>query len=266
MISKRVPAFLLMFLLVLTLGVQADVSLKKAIKIGEKNIKKLTDQSYHYRIEYDTILALPVHSKTIYKNDFYLLYFLKGNQFQAEVEVDKKTGDPTLLALDKMAPPCYQLLHGNFPHLYFNTDSMMVQGQKRFRIEQDSVRLVYFGVIPRLGKRGVIWELSSPQGAKYVSTGGMTIQAKTIYRDMNLSKYMQGNYMADSLRLAELVDEITRLGDLNEEQISAVKLTPESRDEQIKKFKGEMQGIYGRFPNLIKIIKLESDPPPDSTK
>jgi len=51
MISKQVPAFLLLFLLVLAIGVQADVSLKKAIKIGEKNIKKLTDQSYHYRIE-----------------------------------------------------------------------------------------------------------------------------------------------------------------------------------------------------------------------
>lgn len=266
MTAKTLPVILTTLVLAMAGIVLADISPEKAVDIGKDNIKKLTDQSYHYRIEYDTVLTLPVHSKTIWKNDFYLLYFLKDNQFQAEVEVDRETGKPTLLAMYKMAPPYYELFRGNFCHRFFNVDSIMNQGYKRFRMRQDSVRMVYYGVIPKLGKRGVVWELFSREGRHYITTGGMNLLPKQILRDMNTSKYQLGNYLADSLKLIELKGEITRLTGLTDRQLPAVKLDDQSRGEVIDKYKAEMDTIYVRFPKLRKIVFLEENQPPDTTK
>jgi hypothetical protein len=129
----------------------AAVSLDQAIKIGKDNFKRLVEQSYHYKVEYNQVFGLPVHSKVIWKKDFYLLYFLKDSIFQVEMEVDKESGKASILAVGRMAQPYHELLEGTFCHKYFSVDSILDLSSKRFRLQPDSLRLVYFGVNPRLG-------------------------------------------------------------------------------------------------------------------
>ena len=255
--SKNLFVLIAITVLAFSVSAQADVSRKKAIKIGKKNFQKLIDESYHYKVEYDDIIALPVHSKTIWKNDFYLLYFLKDNQFQVEMEVDKKTGEPTILAIGIMSPPYHEQLDGTFSDKYFNADSVMNIGFRRFRMEQESVRLVYFGVIPRLGKRGVIWELFSGEGRKYISMTGATIKIDQLICDLNTNQRREGNFAADSIRLEDLVAEITRLNSLTETEQNRIKLTPERLDSLTGAHKQEIETIYKKFPKLRGKVKIK---------
>jgi len=248
---------LLFAVLAFSVSAQADVSQKKAIKIGKKNFQKLIDESYHYKVEYNDIIALPVHSKTTWKNDFYLLYFLKDNQFQVEMEVDKKNGEPTILAIGIMSPPYHEPPDGTFSDKYFNADSIMNIGFRRFRLEQDSVRLVYFGVIPRLGKRGVIWELFSQEGIKYISMTGATVKIDQLICDLNTNQRKEGNFAADSIHLEDLVAEVTRLNNLTDAEQNRSNLTPERLDSLTQAHKQEIETIYKKFPKLRGKVKLE---------
>jgi hypothetical protein len=254
----------LMIALALAAVAVAEVGLKDAVKIGKKNIQQLVEQSHRYQVEYDTIISLPVHSRTIYKGDFYLLYFLRGSRFQAEMEVDKKTGAATLLAVEKMSQPYHERPDNQFHYKYFNVDSVLQQAFLRNRIKCDSARLVYFGVMPILGKRGVIWEVFSPDGVNYLSLGGPVMNQDQIISTMNTHQREPGNYTADSIRLTELVADIKRLDTLTEASLLPLKLTPTQADSLMQWQKDEMEKIYVRFPDLRTRVKLD-EKKPDST-
>lgn len=253
-----IPVLALVLTLGLAVSAPAQISLKDAVKNGKKNLQQLIEQSHRYQIEYDTVIALPVHSKTIYRGDFYLLYFLRGDRFQAEVEVDKKTGAATLLAVEKMAQPYHERPDGVFHYKYFNADSVLQQAFQRNRLKADSARLVYFGVIPLLGKRGVIWEVFSPDGVKYLSMGGPLMLRDQILSSMNTHQREPGNYTADSIRLTELVSDIRRLDTLTEAALVPLKLTPSQADSLIQSEKDQMEAIYTRFPDLRKRVNLDA--------
>jgi hypothetical protein len=240
-------------------GLQADVSLEDAIKIGKKNFKELVDQSYHYKVEYDQVIALPVHSRTIWKNDFYLLYFLKDDIFQAEMEVDKETGKAAILSVGLMSPPYHELLEGTFCHKYFSADSIKDLSERRFRAPTDSVRLVYFGVIPRLGKRGVLWEIYSAAGKSYINVDGPTLTMEQIVRDLNTHQRQAGNYTVDSIRLVELVAEISRLITMTGTEREYFGLTSEKIDSLTSSREQEMEEIYNKFTDLRGKVSLPKD-------
>lgn len=261
--SILVPALALA--LALTAPASAQTSLKDAIKTGKKNIQRLMDEAHRYPIEYDTVIALPVHSRTIYKGDFYLLYFLRGPKFQAEVAVDKKTGTATLLTVGKMVQPYHDRPGDLFHYKYFDVDSVFQQALQRNRIKADSARLVYFGVTPLLGKRGVIWEIFSPDGINYLSLAGPIVYRDQILSSMNTHQRGPGNYTADSIRLTELADDIRRLDSLTEASLAPLKLTTVQADSLIQSERDEMETIYTRFPDLRKRVSIES-PQADSTK
>jgi hypothetical protein len=243
----------------------SDATLKEAVKIGKKNIQPLLERSHRYPIEYDTVIALPVHSRTIYKGDFYLLYFLHGPRFQAEVEVDKKTGAAPLLAAGRMAQPYHERPDGQFHYKYFNVDSVMHQAFARNRLKPDSARLVYFGITPILGKRGVIWEVFSTEGVSYISLAGPAMYRDQILSSMNTHQREPGNYTADSIHLTELVANVTWLDSLTEAGLAPLKLTPAQRDSLVQSQKDEMEKIYVHFPDLRTRVKL-SEHKADSTK
>lgn len=230
----------------------ADVSLDKAIDIASDNLNTLTDQTYHYRIEFDSVLAIPVHSKITWKNDFYLVYFLNNNYFEAEVEVDKKTGDAALLALKKMSPPYYEIHTGEFNQRYFNPDSVAVIMHKRHSVDIDSVRMVYFGVIPKLGKRGVIWEVFHNAGVRYQSLSGASLTAEQIVRELNASQRKAGNYTADEIRIDEINAELKRLDELTPEQRDELDLNDEKMAAYREKLEDEKKDILLRFTELGK--------------
>lgn len=256
--SKHVLLPTLLCLMALAATGAAEVSLKEAVKIGRKNIDRLAEQSHQYKVEYDTIIALPVHSRTIYRSDFYLLYFLKGPSFKAEVEVEKKSGEATLLAVGKMVQPYHQRPDDQFHYKYFNVDSVLSQGFFRARLKQDSARLVYFGVTPMLGKRGVIWELFSSEGVSYISLAGPAFRRDQILSDLNTQQRAPGNWAADSIRLVELVGDIKRLDSLSEANLPLVKLTRAQADSIKGTEMLEMEQIYARFPDLRKAVFLQN--------
>ena len=253
----NVPAIILMIFFGLSAAAYADVSLKDAIKIGKDSLQQMMDQSHHFRVEYDTIVALPVHSKTIWKGDFYLLYFIKQNVFQVEMEVDKATGEPTVLAIGKMAQPYHELVDGTFNYKYFSVDSMMDHGFRRMRINPDSVRLDFFGVIPKLGKRGVVWEIFSPKGIEYISLGGPSLTYDQLITDMNVSQDQQGNYTADSIRAEDLIEEIERFQAMTPEEQQKLKMNDDDVHMMIKKYRGELDDIYVKFPGLRKRVYVK---------
>ncbi|MFH1700898.1 MAG: hypothetical protein ABIE07_09955 [Candidatus Zixiibacteriota bacterium] len=246
-------------LFIIALGVSgmaaADVSLNKALKIGKEDIKNLTDQSYHYRIDYDTIIILPVHSKSMRRDDFYLLYFLKDGFFQAEIEVNQKTGQSVLLSIGKMSPPYYAMHDGKFSYHHYNPDSVIVKARKQHSIMSDSLRLVYFGVIPKFGKRGVVWEIYSPRGVHYQIPGAGMVTRENIIRDLNHSQWFPGNHAADEIQYKELMDEKERINSLTEEQKSDLGLTPEKLQEYLDKLENEKKDILLRFSALRKMEK-----------
>jgi hypothetical protein len=181
------------------------------------------------------------------------------------VEVDKKSGAATLLAVEKMAQPYHERPDGSFHFKYFSPDSVKQQSFQRNHIKADSTRLVYFGVIPSLGKRGVIWEVFSPDGINYLSMGGPIMYRDQILSSLNTHQREPGNYTADSIHLTELVDDINRLDSLPESGLAPLKLTTAQADSLIQSEKNEMEAIYIRFPDLRKRVGLEI-PKVDSLK
>lgn len=234
----------------------ADVSLKEARKIGEENLKRLIEQSYHYRVEFDTVLVLPVYSKTVWKNDFYLLYFLKNDYFQAEMEVDRKNGEPSILAMGTMAPPYLALHTGTFNHRYFNADSILYYASRRSGVKQDSVRLVYFGVIPRLGKRGVVWEVFSSKGNTYISPGGPSVTLDQLVLDLNTYQRKGGNFAADSIRMVDVTAEIKRLQAITDEELQESQRNPRTRDSLVNSLMDERNVLIRHFPKLGQLFPL----------
>ncbi|MCK5125228.1 MAG: hypothetical protein KAR42_03140 [candidate division Zixibacteria bacterium] len=241
---------IILSLFMFTTNSQADVSEKKAIKIAKKSIDKLTDQSYHYRAEYDSVFAITVHSRIIWKNDFYLVYFLNNNYFEAEVEVDKKTGEAVLLALKKMAQPYYDMHNGTFNYRYFDPDSVVINTKKRHSVEADSIRMVYFGVIPKLGKRGTIWEIFHADGIRYQSLGGASLTRSQIIQDLNMNNHRAGNFTKDEIRYDELNVELKRLVALTDEEKEALNLSQKKYDKYIKKIENEKKELLIRFIKL----------------
>jgi len=248
---------LLIFMTIFLPALAEEITPEKAREIGQENIQKLVTQSYHYRVEYDTVIVLPVHSKTVWKNDFYLLYFLKDDYFQVEMEVDGKTGTPTILAMGKMSPPYQEHHSGTFNHRYFCLDSVMHYASIRRRLQQDSAQLVYFGVIPRLGKRGVAWEMFSSEGSVYISPGGPSLTFDQLVRDMNLGQMRHGNYTDDSLHIDEIMNEMARLNNLTEAEKRELQLFPQVLDSLIDSLKQERQEIIMRFPNLGRYYPID---------
>ncbi|MDD4050642.1 MAG: hypothetical protein PHR28_01920 [candidate division Zixibacteria bacterium] len=263
--SKYLLVMASVIVLAMAATATAEVSLKDAVKIGKKNIQQLIEQSHRYQIEYDTVIALPVHSRTMYKGDFYLLYFLRGPRFQAEMEVDKKTGAADLLAAGRMAQPYHERPDGQFHYKYFNADSVTQQAFARNRLKPDSVRLAYFGVMPILGKRGVAWEIFSTEGVSYISFAGPAMKRDQIISAMNTHQRGPGNYTADSIHLTEMVSDINWLDSLTEASLVPLKLTPVQRDSVVKSQKDEIEEIYLRFPDLRSRVKLD-ETKSDSTK
>ncbi|MEE9441944.1 MAG: hypothetical protein V3V99_04685 [candidate division Zixibacteria bacterium] len=250
----------LIFFCIIALGISgtavvADVSRDKAIEIGKEDIRKLTDQSYHYRVDYDTIIILPVHSKSMRRDNFYLLYFLKDGFFQAEIEVNKKTGKTALLSIEKMSPPYYEMHNGKFSYHHYDPDSVIVKVKKRHSITTDSLRLVYFGIIPKFGKRGVVWEIYSARGTHYQIPGAGMVTRQNIIRDLNQSQWFPGNHAADEIRYKELMEEIERINNLTEDDRNELNLTPEKLQEYIDTLEGEKKDILLRFSALRKLEK-----------
>jgi hypothetical protein len=256
-ISNIAATAVLAVLLALPVVSGAELSWEKAQKTGEENLQKLTEQSYHYRVEYDTVIVVPVHSKTVWKNDFYLLYFLNDGYFQVEMEVDKVTGDPTILSMGKMSQPYHAQHTGAFNYRYFDADSILHFASARRRLKQDSVRMVYFGVIPRLGKRGVIWEAFSNEGQTYISLGGPNLTLEQLVRDLNTAQHKGGNYVVDSIRMSEIVIEFDRLKSLTEDEKRELRLYEQAFDAKIQALKDERQEILKKFPNLGRFFPLE---------
>lgn len=235
----------------------ARVSIDQARTIGRENLKSLIEQSYHYRVDYDTIIALPVHSRTIWKNDFYLLYFLKDDYFQVEMEVDAETGRPTILAMGTMSPPYHEQYTGAFNYRYFNVDSIMQYATMRRRLQQDSARLVYFGVMPRLGKRGVIWELFSSEGVNYFSLGGPSLTADQLIKELNLVQRETGNFTVDSIRMEEIMVELGRLEKLTDAEKRELKMYKQAYDSLVTALTDEQNAILRRFPVMRRIFSIE---------
>ncbi len=251
-------SLLIIICLLLPASIIAGVSQDKAVKIAKKNLNNLTDQTYHYRIDYDSVIAIPVHSKIKWKNDFYLVYFLNNDYFEAEVEVDKETGNAVLLALKKMSQPYYELHTGTFNHRYFTPDSISVVMKKRHSLDVDSLRLVFFGVIPKLGKRGVIWEAHYNGGIRYQSLSGAALTAEQIVRELNSAQREAGNYTADEIRMGEINRELKRLEELTEAEIKDLKLSDEKIAEYKQQLDLEKKDILLRFTDLGK--KKEKKP------
>lgn len=240
----------------------AEVSIEQARAIGQENLNRLVAQTYRFPVAYDSVIVLPVHSKSMWKNDFYLLYFLKKGYFQVEMEVDQKTGNPTILAVGEMSQPYHQKIPPTFDYRYFNADSMMNLGRVRQRLAMDSVRLVYFGVIPKLGKRGVIWESFSNEGVKYVSLSGPNLTFEEIVRDMNIKQRNNGNYTADSIRMTEIMADIYRLESLPDSLKRLLKLYPRTYDSLTAALHEERKALILKFTEFGQKFPL----PADSTK
>ena len=247
---KYAVCFLSLLCILFAGPVSAEISTNKAIDIGKDKIKTLTDQTYHYRVEYDTVVAIPVHSKIKWKNDFYLLYFLNNDFFEAEVEIDAETGEAALMALKKMSQPYYELHTGTFNHRYFSPDSIAIYSQKRHSIQIDSVRMVFFGVIPKLGKRGVIWEIFSPDGQRYQSLSGASLTYDQITSELNTNMRRAGNYTADEIRYDEINAELKRLDALSDQEKKDLKLTPDKLEEYIQSLNNEKKDLLTRFTEL----------------
>jgi hypothetical protein len=243
------PVLLLLVFCFITVTVAAaSVDSAQAVAIGKENISRLTNQSYHYRIEFDTVLCLPVYSKFINRDDFYLLYFLKNNSFQAEVEVDKENGEATLLSYGTMSQPYMPKYDLSFNYSLFNPDSILTLFRKQRPIKDiDSIRLVYFGVIPDLGKRGVIWEIFAFNGPYYFSFLGKQIKLEELIKDVNLKKTEFGNPTADSIRIIELEKEIARLNNLTDDDLQKFPdLTRERIDSLVAQYHEEISLLENR--------------------
>lgn len=262
--SKHVILVVVFLAGVLTAGALAEISPDRAVTVGEESLKRSIEQSYHYRVEYDTVVVVPVHSKTVWKNDFYLLYFLKDDYFQVEMEVDRETGKSTILAMGKMSPPYHELHTGTFNHRYFNADSIIHHASVRHRVQQDSARLSYFGVIPKLGKRGVIWETFSTEGITYISIGGANYTLDQLIDDLNTKQQKAGNFIADSLRMIEILAEIDRLKGLSDAERRELKLPVPAFDSAMTALTAEREGLIRKFPVLRRQFPLGDEP--DSTK
>jgi hypothetical protein len=251
MSKKQNFALIVLALLLAVSAAQAEKSLKDAVKIGKANLGPLLAQMYLTPIEYDSLCAVPVHSRIFSRNDFYLLYFLKEKKFQAEMVVDKKTGSAEIISVGKVSPPYFATMNGDFNSKYFNADSITVDGTKRYHLKPDSVRLVYLGVTPLLGKRGVVWELFSTEGVQYISLGAMSTTPQQLYRDMNVSRQNAGNFTADSIRGAETLARIARLTVMTPDQMKLFNLTPRAVDSIKKALTASKDSIYmTRFPDL----------------
>jgi len=261
---KKTGLITLMLLATLSIpAVHAEMSVKDAIKTAKKNLGPLLAARYLYPLEYDSVLALPVHSKIQTKDDFYLVYFLAANKFQAEMAINKKTGHAELLSFGKISQPYFASLNSDFNFKYFSVDSMMLDGTRRLHLKPDSVRMVYLGVTPLLGKRGVIWELFTTEGVSYISMGAVSMDARQLFKDMNMSMHDTGNFTADSLKGVELLGCINRLDKITPEQLRRFKLTPEKAEAAKKALMAARDTLYLHFPELQG--KLEPIKP-DSTK
>jgi hypothetical protein len=156
-----------------------------------------------------------------------------------------------------MSQPYHALHTGTFNYRYFNVDSVMHFSSLRRRLEQDSARLVFFGVIPKLGKRGVIWEVFSAEGPSYFSLGGPSLILDQIVRDINTVQEKGGNFLADSIRAGEISAEIDRLKNLTDEEKKELRLYQQAYDLRMEALKDERMEIIRRFPNLGRIFPLE---------
>ena len=248
--ADRILLFSALLLMILPFAGRAEISPSQARQIGLDDVKTLVNQSYHYDIEYDTVLVLPVHSKTIWKNDFYLLYFLKDDFFQAELEIDRKTGQAVLLSIGRISPPYQETHTGMFNYRLFNADSVSVLAKRRHSLEADSVRLVYFGVIPRLGKRGVLWEIIAGHEHRYQALDGSILARQQIVIDLNASQRGAGNFAVDEIRWNEIEAEIERLAALTPEERSALGLDPGKYEEYLESLELEKNDIIMRFPEF----------------
>jgi hypothetical protein len=269
--KKSIYLLLALAAAVLTASLYAATPLKpkQAVEIGKKEIKKQMEQSGRLAMEYDTVIAVPVHSKTVRKNDFYLLYFLKNGYFRAEMAVDRLTGAPTILTLGEISKPYSDAANGIFNYRYFNADSILSMAALRIHLPQDSARLSYFGINQRLGKRGVIWELFSKDGISYLSLDGPTVAPDQLVRDVNLVQLREGNYAADSIRMGEILAEVQRLKLLPEEERGRLKLTPPRFDSLLDACQKEREQLIMKFPDLGKkfpLIEGDSLPPAEGTR
>jgi hypothetical protein len=262
---KKTGLFALVFFTALTVAAaQAEMSPKDAVKAAKKNLGPLLTAMYLDPIEYDTALALPVHSRLMAKNDFYLVYFLAARKFQAEMAIDKKTGKAEILAVGQISPPYFASMNGDFNLKYFSIDSMTEDATRRTHLKPDSVRLIYLGITPLLGKRGTIWEIFTTEGISYISFGAVSIDPRQLYKDMNMSMRNLGNFVADSLKGADLLARIGRLSKLTPEQLKKFDLTPEKTQAAKTTLTAAKDSLYLHFPELRG--KLEPPKPADSTK
>ena len=242
---------------------QAAMSAKDAIKTAKKNLVPLLAAMYLEPVEYDSVLALPVHSRLQAKNDSYLVYFLAAKRFQAEMTVDAKTGKAEILSVGQISPPYFATLNGEFNIKYFSLDSIMLDATRRMHLKPDSARLVYLGITPLLGRRGVIWEIFTTEGVSYISIGAVSIVARQLYKDMNMSMRNTGNFVADSLKGADLLGRIGRLSKMTPEQLKRFDLTSGKAEVVKMELTASKDSLYLHFPELQG--KLEPIKP-DSTK
>lgn len=226
------------------------IEVEEAITIGKAGLQKLLDESYHYRVEYDSLVVVPVHSRIIWKNDFYLIYFLKDGYFQAELEVDRATGKATILSIGKISQPYRPIGGGMFNLRYFMGDSVMIFAERRQSLKIDSTRMVYFGVAPKLGKRGVCWETFSGEGPRYISLTGAISTSEEMIREINFYQYANGNRFADSIKAVELLGELDRLEGMTDGERRQLKIHRQTHDSLINNCKTELEAIYGRFRQL----------------
>lgn len=226
------------------------IDAKEAIKIAKASLQKLLDESYHYRVDYDSLIIVPVHSRTIWKNDFYLIYFLKDGYFQAEMEVDRATKKATVLSMGKISQPYRAGGQGTFSLRYFVNDSVKHFAKRRQRVEIDSVRMVYFGVAPKFGKRGVCWETFSTDGPRFISLSGAILDSKQLVLELNGYQFAKGNRYRDSIRVVELLSELDRLEGLPPEERDELKIDQQTYDSLITSCNVELGEIYARFRQL----------------
>ncbi len=231
------------------------IDVDKAISIAKSSLQSLLDESYHYQVEYDSLLVIPVHSRIIWKNDFYLIYFLQQGYFQAELEVDRATGKGTILSLGKISQPYRPVSGGLFNHRYFVADSVKFFAERRQRLEIDSTRMVYFGVAPKFGKRGVCWETFSGEGLRYISLSGSILTSEELLREINFNQFENGNRYRDSIRVGELLGEIARIEGLTGGERRELKIYKQAADSLTKSYNSELESIYSRFRQLRPKIK-----------
>jgi len=143
-------------------------------------------------------------------------------------------------------------------------DSMTEDATRRTHLKPDSVRLIYLGITPLLGKRGTIWEIFTTEGISYISFGAVSIDPRQLYKDMNMSMRNLGNFVADSLKGADLLARIGRLSKLTPEQLKKFDLTPEKTQAAKTTLTAAKDSLYLHFPELRG--KLEPPKPADSTK